>query len=304
MAQKIYKTILTVFLVMLFVLILLQSKEASRLAENGLLIWFEKMIPSLLPFMILSGFMVRMQCTDGFCFLLHPIINGFYRLSKSASYVMIMGFLCGFPMGAKCVDDLYSRDRLSRLEARWLLAFCNQIGPVYFVSFAMPVMHASDYPRFLFGMYGIPLLYGLVLRYTVFRKISISCTQDHATYNEMPSGFRALNDAIVSAGVSILMLGAIMVLFQLLMVVPLSCLRQGAKFVTPLLEISGGLVDLGAFSPTLSMMMLNFGGASCFFQTFCTLKNVEISKAEYFLHKVILAILTGFYFLCLRFFFL
>lgn len=160
---------LTVLFLVLLGCILTHSQLSLSYAAMGLNLWFEKMIPTLLPFMILSGIMVRMKLTDKVSMIIYPIVKPIYKVRKNVCYAMLMGFLCGFPMGAKVVADLYDRQMVHKREAEFLLAFCNNIGPVYFCSFVLPLLGRKRVLPYLFGMYGIPLLYGLMLRYTMFR---------------------------------------------------------------------------------------------------------------------------------------
>ena len=51
--------LLTVIFLLLLGCILTNSQLGLSYAAMGLNLWFEKMIPSLLPFMMLSGIMVR-----------------------------------------------------------------------------------------------------------------------------------------------------------------------------------------------------------------------------------------------------
>ena len=110
-------------------------------ALTGLTLWFEKMIPTLLPFMILSGILISMNLTERFVRLLHPLLHCLYGTTPNGSYTMIMGFLCGFPMGARVAGELRRKGRLSREEAQLLLAFCNNIGPIYLLSFVVRRFH-------------------------------------------------------------------------------------------------------------------------------------------------------------------
>ena len=105
--------------------------------------------------------------------LIYPVVKPLAKVRKNVCYAMLMGFLCGFPMGARVVDDLYQRQMIDRREAEYLLAFCNNIGPVYFCSFVLPLLGRRLVWPYLFGMYGIPLLYGMALRYTRFRDIPL-----------------------------------------------------------------------------------------------------------------------------------
>lgn len=52
-----------------------------------------------------------------------------------------------------------------------MLAFCNNIGPVYFTGFVLHLFPVERPLIFLAGMYLLPFLYGLVLRYTLYRDI-------------------------------------------------------------------------------------------------------------------------------------
>ena len=86
--------------------------------------------------MVISGIMIRMNLTDLFSQLLAPFIKPIFRIRSTCIYVIFVGFLCGFPMGAHVTAQLYERKQLTKNEAEYLLSFCNNIGPVYFVSFA------------------------------------------------------------------------------------------------------------------------------------------------------------------------
>lgn len=284
--------------------ILTHSDLSLEYARNGLELWFNSMVPTLLPFMILSGTLIRMGLTDGFVMLVYPFVRLIFRVSKSACYVIIMGFMCGFPMGAKCVDDMYSRGKIDDEEAAWLLAFCNNIGPVYFVSFALPLLGCKNLWPCVFGMYGLPVLYGLFLRYTVFRTMngrnSYNKSQERQTDSQ--SFFAALNEAVSASLQSIFLLGGYMILFNLLMLLPGLFLQESLCYVAPVLEITGGLKLLQDKNPLYSMLILAFGGLSCIAQTSSCIGHTEAAIGGYVRHKIILTVLTGIYYLlCLRF---
>jgi hypothetical protein len=128
------------------------------------------MIPALFPFMVLSGIMIRLRLTESFSALLYPFLHCLLRIRKNVCYALIMGFLCGFPMGARVTADLLERKLITEQEARFLLAFCNNIGPVYFCGFVLPLLERKLVWPYFFGMYGLPFLYGAWLRYGRFRR--------------------------------------------------------------------------------------------------------------------------------------
>lgn len=308
------KLTLLLFLV-LTICILTNSPLSLAYATLGLELWFQKMIPALLPFMILSGIMVRLKLTEKMSMALFPLLGPVYRVRKNVVYCMMLGFLCGFPMGAKVTAELLERDMLTRREAEYLLAFCNNIGPVYFCSFVLPLLGRRLTLPYLFGMYGIPLLYGLFLRCTVFRdslqaentsspkRAKSRLPELHACSAESgdPSfGLKlleAVDESIVSSLQSILTLGGYMVLFDLMNLLP--HLLSGRKpFLTaPLLEITGGLSLLGGRLPLYSLLALSFGGLSCMAQTYSCIRKTDLSMGSYVRHKVILTVLNGCFYL-------
>lgn len=303
-------TILYIISFLFLVFCILTNSELSLFyASKGLALWFDKMIPALLPFMILSATLIRMGLTEGFTTIVYPVIRPVFRVSRNVCYVMLMGFMCGFPMGAKCVSDLYSRDKITREEASFLLAFCNNIGPVYFVSFALPTIGCTGHLQAtVLGMYGIPLLYGVFLRYTKYReKIYITPagspgkTMGRKVQDKNRMLLPALDEAIYTSLQSIAMLGGYMILFNLLMMIPQLYMPKTFRYIAPLLEITGGLSILKGSLPIYSLLVLPFGGLSCIAQTYTCIRNTDLSLPEYVLHKIILTVLTLLYYLLLRF---
>lgn len=290
------KILYTVIFMFFTVCILTNSQISLAYALMGLQLWFENMIPALLPFMILSGIMIRMHLTENFSKVLHPLIRPLYHVSENVCYAMIMGFLCGFPMGAKTVADLLDREMISKREAEFLLAFCNNIGPVYFCSFVLPLLGRRLILPYLLGMYGLPLLYGLVLRYTRFRDLS---DRRISAPVKTPKGrlLWEIDDAINSSVQSILSLGGYMILFNLLNLIPHILCGKTPVLLSPLFEITGGLKLIGGALPLYALLILPFGGLSCIAQTYSCIKGTGLSVSGYTLHKILLTALTCIYYL-------
>lgn len=288
--------------------ILTHSSLSLAYAALGLNLWYEKMVPVLLPFMILSGTLIRMGLVDGLIRPVRPLFGRIFHLSTPGIYVILMGFLCGFPMGARTTSDFRDRQELSVEEGQYLLSFCNNLGPVYFLGFVLPLLQRTLVFPYVFGMYGIPLIYGLFLRYSVYRnripdKTNHPSGKDNATKllerSDTISAMSlpdALDEAITTAGRSILQLGGYMIFFNLLNLLPRLFLPHSFRYA-PLLEISGGLKLLGDRFPLYTLLLLPFGGLSCIAQTGSCIRNTGLSLKKYVLHKLVLTALTAVYYL-------
>lgn len=285
------------FFLMITCFILLKPTQCVSYALSGLQLWFNKMIPTLFPFMVLSGIMIRMHLTDAFVKVLKPVISPLFRVGNHCVYGMVIGFLCGFPMGARVTAELYENDLISRDEATFLLSFCNNIGPVYFLSFVLPCLGLNHKGYFLIGMYGLPLLYGFLLRHTLFRK-KISYQHSSSDKSFDCSFLKALDDSVFSALLGIAKLGGYMIFFQLLFVVPRHFLSGMllSEVCCLLLEITGGISMVQGKAPFLVLSLLPFGGLSCIAQTYSMIKQTDLSLTEYIMHKTILTAATvGYY---------
>lgn len=300
----------------LIVLLLRFPVLSLQYAATGLNLWFQKMIPTLLPFMILSGILIRMNLTEGFVRLIHPLLRFLFRTSPNGSYTLIMGFLCGFPMGARIVGELYGTGKLSKWEAERLLSFCNNIGPIYFMSFAMPMLGIEKVFWPFLIMYGIPLLYGMLLmrifpsarikrRKKMTSMVNSSRTDrtdkslQTAKIAEKPSSpslLSATDEAILSGLLGIAKLGGYMVFFNLLNIffVLFSQLPSGLLgLYNCLLEITSGINRCGQVFPYTVLILLPFGGFSCIGQTYSMICHTDLSIRQYLGHKLIQTVLTA-----------
>ena len=103
-------------------------------AAEALSLCVRSVVPSLFPFLVISGLLVSMGIGE----LAAPYLAGFmgplYRLPGCASSALLLGLVGGYPIGAKTAADLYREGLLSRDEAERLLAFCNNSNPVFLIS--------------------------------------------------------------------------------------------------------------------------------------------------------------------------
>lgn len=302
--NSLVQTLFAILALYLTYLLLRYPEYALEYAYTGLILWFKKMIPTLLPFMILSGIMVRMNLTERFAACFHPIFRTLFKTSLNGSYVILMGMLCGFPMGARVIGELCHSGRLSEEEGAFLLTFCNNIGPIYFISFVMSTLGISgNYFPFII-MYGVPLCYGIILSRLPLSPIqpdSVNTgTKAYKTADiktaKTPSLLLAIDDSVISGLIGIGKLGGYMVFFNLLniMFLPFASLPEKyLAFCNCALEITSGISRIGSAGFYMILILLPFGGFSCIAQTYSMIKETNLSISAYFLHKCIQSIITA-----------
>ena len=138
------------FILIFFILMFLFPFSSYKGASSGLMLWFINVLPTLLPFIIVSNLMIRLNITGKISGLLYPVIGKLFRVSPSGCYPILIGFLSGLPMGAKVVADLASEKKIDRKESHFLLSMCNNASPIFIMSFIainqlkMPILRFPD----------------------------------------------------------------------------------------------------------------------------------------------------------------
>ena len=297
------KISLTLIIIILIFEILMFPKEAMSYAATGLTLWFNNMIPALFPFMVISGLVIRMDLAPNILVFLHPLLYKIFRTNHYCEYTCIMGFLCGYPMGAIIVRDLLAENKITDRQADFLLSFCNNIGPVFFCSLVLPLFEGYR-ALLLTGMYAIPLLYGIIMRYTFYKSAFFKDTVINATnqstcmHNSLQkkSGFNdAFTESINQAVSSSLFLGACMIFFNMLRFLPNHFMHKNMiiqAVISWLLEVNGAISLTGEIytqgNCTISLYLLPLlaiGGLSCMCQTLGILGSTNCKLKQHFIHK-------------------
>lgn len=268
--------------------------ELKTFCANTILIWFENLLPSLLPFMIISNILILMHWEHYFVKLLLPVFRKLFLICDYGIYTIVSGFLFGFPMGAKVIGQLYGQKKITKTEAEYLLSFCNHVSPIYCITFIAPLLSLSTIGTivFLITFYGVPFIYGFFLRHTIYKnKINHFKNKEINTVKSLDFP-HCLDQSITDALISIAKLGGYMVFFSsigFLIKIIIHTLTGSNQLFTkiyPLLEISSGLSYI---TPGImeSFIYLTLGGLSCLFQTRSMLKETDLSLNHYCIHKSI-----------------
>lgn len=308
------KYIILAFFYLGFIGILLCFPDNTiHYAYQGLTQWATRMVPTLFPFMMISSMMIHTGVDIYVTKCLKPFLKPLFKCTSNSFYAIIMGFLCGFPMGAKATCDLHRNKKISKSEAEYLLAFCNNIGPTYFLGIIFPMLeHIGYHNKFLllFGVYGIPLLYGIFFgRIKRNNDLSPQQPSENNNKNSMPIPVStALRLACVNSIQSILLLGGYVTFVNAFRAIPeiLQLSDTTKSILGLLLEIINGVPELfytESLSPKwmafLIMTGISFNGICCLLQTSSITLEEGFSMKKYIFHKIMITGISGIYYFIL-----
>lgn len=255
--------------------LILDSKTALLGAREGIGLCIKTVIPSLFPFIVLSGLV-----TGSLSGRKTPFLRWLSRLTgipAGAESILLTGFLGGYPLGAQLIGAAQKSGTLHPRDAWRMLAFCSNAGPAFLFGMA-----ASVFPRLWMGwaLWGIHIVSALLVALLLPGK-------SRNTASPSPGNPPGISDALSYAVRTMGTICGWVVLFRVLIVfldrwfgwLPGENLRIA---LTGLLELSNGCCALGSVENlglrfVLCAAMLAFGGLCVTMQTVTVAQDTDIS---------------------------
>jgi sporulation integral membrane protein YlbJ len=302
------------FIILIFCIILYLLLAPTRALEhstNGIRLWFNTLLPALLPFMILSSLMIS---TSGAVLLINLLPHFFQTilgLSAWGIYAFFLGLFCGYPMGAKLTADLYREKKIAKNEAEYLLTISNNPGPSFVSGYLLQQLLNAGQLRaeaFLL-LYTSEFICCLLFRalYGRFRRQSAP-PPIKKEVSEVPLP-ELLDTSIMNSFEAITKLGGYILLFSLISGI-LELILPHSDTLSSLImagnELTSGSAKIAQLSWDFPMRFsvilgaASFGGISCIFQTSSMIRGTDLSLGMYALAKTVNGLLT--FILCRLFF--
>lgn len=124
---------IAMFAISLTLLLVLAESNFNSVSLSTKL-FFTQVFPSLFPFILFTEIILKTDIIYSISRKLEKIFYILFRVNAKAVPAIITGFLCGFPMGAKAVNDLYEKRLISKRTANNLLKFTNNCNPAFIIS--------------------------------------------------------------------------------------------------------------------------------------------------------------------------
>lgn len=136
-------------------------------ALRGLAIWWDVLFPSLFPFFIISEMMLGFGIVHLFGTLLDPLMKPLFRIPGSGGFVAAMGYVSGYPIGAKLTAKLWEQNMVTRDEGERLVAFTTSSDPIFLIgAVSVGFFHNPKIAIILAAAhYGGGFLIGLLMRF-------------------------------------------------------------------------------------------------------------------------------------------
>ena len=261
---------------------LLNLQTITSASKDGLFLWLHQIVPTLLPFTIIS-----------YLYLQTNIFGEYYFI-----FSILSGFFFGVPLGSKLAIDGYHHKLLNKEQAQALCNFCNNLSPAFVLIYVFNNKIEYHYPKFVI-IYLLYLFPFICLCAFLFRhKIPILCSRE---YSNKRISVNTINSCILNSFQTMIQLCGYIVLFSILTeLLGKIFVIENAKvtcFFYSVLEITRGITSFAdaniLHKDILVLPCLCFTGISCILQTLSIIKSSSLSAKAFLKTKMLLTLLCG-----------
>ncbi|MDD2980484.1 MAG: transporter [Hespellia sp.] len=285
----------------LFLLLLVHPHLSYSGASSGLLLWYQVILPTLFPYALLVSILIETNSLRYLTRFLAPLCRRIFRTSDAGSFVVVTGYLCGYPMGAKAVNDMVIHQYLSKKEGQYLLSFCNNASPSFLINYVL-IAHVTGTKK---------MIAALVILYLSTYLVSLVTRRFHARLENVDAlskktpdtvyrPLESIDTCIINSFETMVKVGGYIMLFSILLEIAEFYLSAtAAVYVLPFFELTNGIqavetLPLGKdWSYILMLALTSFGGICQLFQTKSMIKESGLQIFPYTLEKLATAIVTS-----------
>lgn len=291
-----------IFILFIISLLLLLPKNSISSFYDGVTIWATKVLPTLLPFFILTKILSSTKLIPFIEKKISLVTKKLYGVGGVAGYIYIMSIISGYPVGAKLTSDLYIDGKITRNEAISITSFTSTSGPLFIIgSVAVGLFDNIKIGIIiLLSHYIGAILNGLLYR----NKTAITSTPTKRYATEKISITNAMSSSILA----VLNIGGFIALFYMIISLLLSLnvfypitkllslLGLNEKVTTAILsgliEVTTGEIILSKLtlspllSTAISTFVISFGGLSIHAQAYTYLNTFDMPYRKFLLQKL------------------
>ena len=295
-----------------------EPAAAAQASRDGIKLCLDVIVPSLFPFFVLSTLTVELGLAGYLGKALEGIMRPLFRLNGACSAAVVLGFVGGYPVGAKTAITLYEKGECTKTEAERLLSFCNNSGPAFILgAVGAGIFSNSAVGRLLYLAHAAAsITVGLIFRFYKYREpIGKGRVRNSRAASKLSKAFtlsvRSSFDTILGVCAFVIFFSVAIRMLYAMGILPMlggffgNMLGIGAesaeRLLTGIIEITSGLWTLQGISVdiaaklAMAAFMLGWAGLSVHCQVLSFIGESGLSAWTYVAGKVLHGIISAAY---------
>ncbi len=292
---KFFIAFLCLVLILLFIF---DSKEVSLYTYEGMVFALKSIICSVFPYVFLSNLLIDTAFIENISVKISSLLQKF-KINPYIIPPFAISLLCGFPIGAIYIKELYGKGLLTKTEAEILLPMCNNPSPAFVIS----AVGAGFLNSTLIGalIWVMCVLLSAIISFIFLPKQKRSVKVGYVNYTDynFSTSFVESSKKTLSSSLNI---GVLVAFFYLIcsfahkMLIYFDLPDSFIAFIMCLLEIGNGCMYASTcnIKAIISSFAVGFGGLCVLFQVKTNAHN-DLSIRFYIFSKIVCGSLCAFF---------
>ena len=291
--MKKYSNLIIVILTFIILIVILFNKTIiSETIINSFYIWFNNLVPSMLPMFIISDILINYNFTKYIPNKIINFISKIFNISNNATLIVLLSLVSGFPLNAMNIITSYNNNLISKEEAEHLLLFNHFPNPLFVLN-TVGILYLNNNKYgiiILISTYLSSIILGILVRNknTLTNNNCITKSSKSQTFTEI------FSSSIKKSINSLLMISVTVCLFLILSTLIINIFHLNSYLslgIKSILEMTMGLEHLSKlnisniFKVILSSSIISFGGLSIHMQVISILDE-RIRYRNYFIGRI------------------
>ncbi len=250
-----------------FLLILRNADAAIAYMGRGLSLCARTVIPSLFPFMVISELLVQSGAGEAFGRLFSRVMRWIFGISGAGVSAVLLGSMCGFPVGARTAVALYDKGAISKSECEHLLTFTSNPSSAFLITaVGVSLFGNRKLGVILYGVVlGCSFVVGFLARFFI-RGRGRPEAHPHYPSGLHPGGVEMFTSAITGAATAMVTVCAYIIFFSALtgtlsgVMATIGGMGEGIfAFICGFFEMTGGISAASGLNRREAALILTAG---------------------------------------------
>lgn len=288
-----------------FICLLFNTDIAIGSVRHGLDVCAKTVIPSLFPFMVLSGLLVELGTSDILAPIFAAPMKALFGISGAGAAAPIMGALCGFPVGSLAALKLYEKGKIGKEEFERLLVISNNPSSAFLISAVGTSLWSC--PRFGVVLYAAQILsaltVGVIFRF-LFPPIKVISEKNERVKIKQISFRKSLTQAVSDAAGSMIIVCAFVLFFAAVCGAMIGIIERFApsrtikSLIYGFFEMSGAVCEAAKVTPVktgliLTAVICGWSGLSVHFQVMSLCHDRNVNFLPYICGKGLQSVISA-----------
>lgn len=314
------KNFVPILILLIIIVFFIYPTKVYQGAVNGILLWYNKILPFLLPMFILSNILLEYNFIYKILDNCSKLLKKFY-FSNLTFIPFFISIVSGYPSGALSINSMVKNKKINCNTANYLIAFTNNCS-YQFISSVVVFSMLQNIA--LLKYIALPHYFGALLLGLLLNKKTLTDIYIKKNHNEKKSNFPKIFSNSVSKSIkSILTIGSVIIIFSIvseffnyILLFKLNLSYQGnityevfSSLIVGMLEITNGCNQICMSNIPISIklitinFLLSFSGLSIIFQTITVTTDFKFKLTNYIAYRLLLGVISSFIcFICLLLF--